>query len=327
MKRLAISLLAIHCSLFALYAQDGGQPTITATFDRDTITIGDQFTMTLTIEKDIMQMVGPAELEQGEIAPGVELMREFPLDTVATDGRRQTLAKRYLMTIWEEGRYNLGLIPALYADKNVIDTLWARDSLRIVVRSFDIDLEKDKPYDIKPPAEVPFRFGEISGWLALGLLGLALVGVAMWLVKKYRGRLIPLLGGGDPSLPPHVEAIRRLEALRNQKLPQNGRHKQYYSGLVDILRTYLERRFGIGAMEMTSAEILDAVNEPRRAGEVDSKRYDDLAALLTTADLVKFAKFIPDEATEDAAYYNAYYFVEETKAVVEGRAEESEKEI
>ncbi len=71
--------------------------------------------------------------------------------------------------------------------------------------------------------------------------------------------------------------------------------------------------FGIGAMEMTSAEILDAVEVPRSSGEIDSKRYDDLSGLLYTADLVKFAKFTPDDATSEAAWYDAYYFVEETK--------------
>jgi hypothetical protein len=231
------------------------------------------------------------------------------------------------VTIWEPGIYNMGRFPALYADKNVVDTLFSVDSLRIFVNTFDIDLEKDKPYDIKPQTKVPLRFGEISGWLALALAALAVLGVAVWLVVKYRGRLAPLLGGAGPPLPPHVEAIRRLEALRNQKLPQNGRHKQYYSGLTDILRTYLERRFGIGAMEMTSTEIMEALEVPRRAGEVDSKRFDDLAALLATADLVKFAKMIPGEAEVDGDYYNAYYFVEETKAVVEGQAEESEKDL
>jgi hypothetical protein len=308
-------------------AQDGARPTVTAAFDRDSVMIGDQFTMTVTVDKDVMQMVDLPEFGQGELTPGVELLQEFPIDTLAADGRRQTIGRRYLLTIWEEGRYNLGLMPALYADKNVVDTLFSRDSLRIVVGSFDIDLEKDKPYDIKPPFYVPFRFGEISGWLAITLAVLTVLGVAIWLIVKYRGRIMPLLGGSSSQLPPHVEAIRRLEALRNQKLPQNGRHKQYYSGITDIMRTYFERRFGIGAMEMTSAEILNAMEAPRRAGEVDRKRYDDLAALLTTADLVKFAKMVPDEAEDESAYYTAYYFVEETKAVVEGQAEESEKEI
>ena len=301
-------------------------PKVSAVFERDSVLIGDQLTLEVRVEKDLMQWVDFPDLASGEQPEGVEILAEYPVDTLAVEGRRQTIAKRWLMTIWDAGNYNMGRLPALYLDKNIVDTLWSADSLRVFVNTFDIDLERDQPNDIKPPVGVPLRFGEFSGWLALGLGVAALLVVAIWLLMKYRGR-IPLLGGSAPLLPPHVEAIRRLEALRNQKLPQNGRHKQYYSGITDILRTYLYRRFGIGAMEMTSAEIVAAIETPHAAGEVDDKRFDDLRRLLQTADLVKFAKWVPDEADDDKAYFDAYYFVEETKAVVEGQAEESEKEI
>ncbi len=319
-------ILSIINYQLSIAAAQTSAPTVVAAFDRDSVMIGDQFHLEVTVEKDMMQMVDFPVLAGSAQPEGFEVLDEFPADTLASDGRRQTIAKRYLVTIWDAGRYNFNRFPALYADKNVVDTLLSTDSLRILVNTFDIDLEKDKPYDIKPPMAVPFRFGEIAGWLALGLGILALLSVGVWLIMKYRGR-IPLLGGSAPLLPPHVEAIRRLEALRNQKLPQNGRHKQYYSGITDILRTYLDRRFGIGAMEMTSAEIVAAIEVPRANGEVDQKRFDDLRGLLQTADLVKFAKWVPDEADDDKAYFDAYYFVEETKAVVEGQAEESEKEI
>jgi len=310
----------------AVAGRDGDPPVVIAAFDRDSVMIGDQFYLQVRVSKDMMQAVAFPEFPNGEIAPGVELLEEFAPDTIATDGRRHTIGKRYRVTAWEEGDYRISPYPALYADKNVVDTLWSADSLRVRVASFAIDLAKDRPYDIKPPVAVSLRFGEISLWLAMILAGLAVVASAVWLLMKYRRR-IPLLGGTRPDLPPHVEAIRRLEALRNQRLPESGRVKQYYSAVTDILRVYLLRRFGIGAMEMTSAEILQAVETPHRAGEVDDKRMGDLAEILTTADLVKFAKWEPDQAEADKAYYDAYYFVEETKAAVEGQAEETEKEI
>ena len=331
-SRATLKFLCVACGVFAFsifnsqFSIAQTLPTVSAKFDRDSVMIGDQFHLEVRIDKDMMQMVGFPDIIGAVQPEGVEIMEEFPDDTVSVDGRRQTIVKRYRLTIWEAGRYNLGRFPALYADKNLVDTLWSRDSMRILVNTFDIDLEKDAPYDIKPPLKVPLKLGEISGWFALVLAGMALLALGAWLIAKYRRR-IPLFGGAKPLLPPHVEAIRRLEALRNQKLPQNGKHKQYYSGITDILRAYFERRWGIGAMEMTSSEILEAIDGPRRAGEVDDKRYGDLEGLLSTADLVKFAKLVPDEGEVDKAYYDAYYFVEETKSVVEGQAEESEKEI
>jgi hypothetical protein len=273
-----------------------------------------------------MQVVDMPSLGEQEIMPGVEILTEYPVDTLAVDGRSQTLRKRYLMTIFNPGRYNLGRMPVLYVDKNIVDTLLSPDSLRIVVGGFDIDLAKDKPYDITPPRRFPLRFGEISGWLGLGLVGAGVLALLIWLFLKYRKR-IPFLGGEKPKIPAHLLAIKKLEALRNQKLPQNHKVKQYYSGLTDILREYLAGRFGISALEMTSEEIIAAAQAPKKEGLIDDKRFADLSDLLSTADLVKFAKYTPDEEYDETAYYNAYYFVEETKPVDdEGKPESVEED-
>lgn len=97
-------------------------------------------------------------------------------------------------------------------------------------------------------------------------------------------------------------------------------HKAYYSGLTDILRRYLADRYGIGAMEMTSDEIIDAV----RPLDLPRKSALELAALLREADLVKFAKATPEAARNEEAYQWAYYFVEETKPVEEQPSAEAE---
>lgn len=307
-------------------AGQGSRPVVSAAFDRDSILIGDQFHLDVEVEKDLMQVVEFPVLTGAAIDANVEILTEYEPDTVSTQGRRQTIRKRYLLTIFNEGQYNIGRFPVMYADKNIVDTLYSRDTLRMKVATFDINLETDKPFDIKPPRRFPLKFGEISGWLALSVLGVGLIVFLIWLFVRYRKR-IPFLGGQRPQIPPHLLAIRKLEALRNQKLPQNGNHKQYYSGLTDILREYLYGRFGIPAMEMTTDEIMAAVAAPKKEGLIDERRYGDLRELLWTADLVKFAKYTPDEDYDDTAYYNAYYFIEETKPVdEEGKPKEAEQD-
>ena len=147
--------------------------------------------------------------------------------------------------------------------------------------------------------------------LALALLAAAAYALHRWLAA--RGKRLGDLFKPAPPLPPHVAAIQALEALHNQKLWQNNRHKQYYSGLTDILRTYIAARWDIGAMEMTSDEIIDAM----RAEELPDKARMDLTAILRDADLVKFAKATPPAEENEADYLKAYYFVEETKPVEE----------
>ena len=108
-------------------------------------------------------------------------------------------------------------------------------------------------------------------------------------------------------------AIAALEQLHDQKLWQNNRHKLYYSALSDILRTYLAGAFGVGAMEMTTDEIVEAIRDI----DLPQKSAMDLVAVLRDADLVKFAKAMPEADENEAAYNKAYYFVEETKPVEE----------
>ena len=106
-------------------------------------------------------------------------------------------------------------------------------------------------------------------------------------------------------------AIEALERLRDEKLWQNNKHKLYYSGLSDILRTYLAGRFEVGAMEMTTDEIAYALRDV----EIEQKPKMDLLSVLRDADLVKFAKALPEAEDNELAYNKAYFFVEETKPV------------
>ena len=108
--------------------------------------------------------------------------------------------------------------------------------------------------------------------------------------------------------PPHIVALRKLDKIRSEKLWQAGRQKQYYTGITDALREYIQKRYDMGAMEMTSAEILDGLKDK----QIDEKIFGELDELLKTADLVKFAKFVPDAVSNEEAVPKAVRFVNST---------------
>lgn len=244
-------------------------PTITARVEPDSIGIGDRFDVVIDVDRDLVQ-------------------------------------------VFEEGNLGLGRAQVLYLDKNITDTLYTADTLRLQVGTFQIDSTSHTIYDIKAQRTLPFRYGEISGYVLWSLLGLIVLGGAIYagrrLMARYARKVRDIFRPAPP-LPPHIAAIQALETLHNQKLWQSGRHKQYYSGLTDILRTYLAGRYGFGAMEMTSDEILAAV----RRYDLPQKCVMDLQAILRDADLAKFAKAQSEGTTNEDNYLNAYYFVEETK--------------
>ena len=267
-----------------------------------------------------------------------ELVEDFPLDTLKNEGRRVTLRKRYLLAVMETG--SIPIRPTiLYFDKNreVPDTLVSDDTLVLSVarymeldttlflkadptqqQGFGVDTERAnamlKDEGIYTQKHLPFIFAEIRDYAIYGLIALIILSLVVWYVvwymrNKWQGRGRELKPA--PKLPPHVVAIKALDELRNRKLWQNGKHKLYYSTLTEILRLYIEGRWAVGALEMTSHEIIKALYDV----DINSESRNNLATILITADMVKFAKALPEAEENEQLFTYAYYFVENTKSV------------
>ena len=167
MKNFPIRFVVALLSVGALWsaAAQSRTPVVTARVEPDSIGIGDRFDYIIEVEKDLVQVVRFPVYESDDTK--IELVEDAPVDTLLREGRQLKLRKRYRLAAFEEGRYNLGRAQVLYADKNIVDTLWsAGDSLRLEVGTFLIDSTSQSIYDIKPQKTLPFRFGEISGSLS-----------------------------------------------------------------------------------------------------------------------------------------------------------------
>lgn len=314
-RRLAFNacLLAVASLLSLVVATAQNTPVVRARVEPDSILIGDRFDLVIEVEKDLVQVVAFPELDMPH-GGALELVESLPPDTLARDGRRLSLSKRYRMAAFEEGVYNLGGSDLLFADKNILDTLHIHDSIPLRVVTFQIDSTSHTIFDVKPQQRIPLTFAEVAlylRWVFLGILVLLGVLCLIHRILARKGKGLGRLFRTTPPLPPHEVAIRALETLRNQKLWQNNKHKLYYSGLTDILRTYIAARWQIGAMEMTSDQIIEAL----RGEQLPTKASIDLTTILRDGDLVKFAKATPEAEQNEADYFKAYYFVEETKPV------------
>jgi len=308
-KAYSILALLLMTSFYSGYAQ-GTRPIISAKFVPDSITIGDQFELEVTIDKSLMQVVEFPIFTDNRLGDVIEILSESSVDTVTTDGQSVKLQKKYLLTIFDEGSYSLGKLPMFFADKNIIDTIWSEDSMFLHVATFEIDTTKQTIHDIKRPMEAPMKFGEVSGYILWGCLAALLIGLLIYyIVRRLSNR--PLIGKKKEILPPHVIAIKALEELKYKKIWQSSKHKLYYTSLIDILREYIEGRYGVHAMEMTSDEIILALKDK----ELSSKNIDELKDLLSISDLVKFAKVLPNADQNEGNYDRVYYFVEDTKSI------------
>ena len=165
MKRPAF-LTAAAAALLAAATASAQTPTVEARIVPDSIGIGDTFTLEIDVERDQVQVT---EFPLYENDDKLEVVQSLPVDTLSREGRRLRLRKRYVMQAFSEGRYNLGRPGVLYADKNIIDTLYTSDSLRLDVGTFQIDTAKQTIYDLKPQRTLPLRAEEITGYLFGGL--------------------------------------------------------------------------------------------------------------------------------------------------------------
>lgn len=317
-----VALLAV-VMLFAMpfaEAQDGkvettvrdDAPKVSGSIDVDSVSIGDRFVYSIEVDKDLVQSVlFPSFTGAGSEA--YELIEDMPVDTLSREGRRLKIRKSYRLAAFEEGIHNV--VPqVMYADKNIVDTLYGSDTLSLLVTTFQIDSTSHAPFDIKPQKNLPFKFGEISGYVKWTVIVLIILLLLLYVLKRilaHFGKNITDIFKPAPPLPPHVEAQMALEKLRQQRLWQEGEHKLYYSTLTDIIRAYIAGRYGVGAMEMTSDEIIDAM----RGVELPQKSAMDLSDILREADLVKFAKAVPEADENEAAFRAAWDFVEQTKPV------------
>jgi hypothetical protein len=234
------------------------------------------------------------------------------------------LKQDILVTSFDEGRHILPPLrfPFVTAD-GITDTIATRP---IFLDVFTMPLDSTQHIaDIKPIYKLPIGWVDVYPWLlrfGLLLLIAALIGFAIYAFIRRRNNK-PIFSAPKPVEPPHITALRELDRLRGEKLWQSNRTKDYYTRLSDVVRTYIEGRFGVMAMEMTSDEILAGL---RNTGFEDNNLVNRLRKLFSLSDLVKFAKAQPLPDENETSMLDSYLFVNNTKIEVVVEQSDGEKE-
>jgi hypothetical protein len=110
-------------------------------------------------------------------------------------------------------------------------------------------------------------------------------------------------------IPSDIIAINSLNDLDKKQLYQSGKLKQYHSEISEILRTYLEERFRILALELPTFDILINLTKKGLAKE----DLQTLATILQRADLAKYAKSKPTDLENGQSMELSLVFVKNTR--------------
>lgn len=287
---------------------------------KDTLLIGKQATLRFkaTVNQgDKYHFATP----DNPIMQGVEMIGTPKTDTLNIKDGLVNLESRVMITSFDSGSYALPRFHALRikADGST-DTLWY-DGGNLEVTTIQIDTTSYKPFDVKDQMNYPFTVKEALPWAGIALVVIA---VAYLIYRVIKNKLNNRDMFGRPVVvdPPHIVALRQLEKIRNEKLWVSNQ-KQFYTELTDALREYIENRYGIQAMEQTSAEILEDLS----CVNMEPKIYKELAELLNVSDLVKFAKYTALEQECESSVPAAVRFVNSTYLQeVEQESEDKQKE-
>jgi hypothetical protein len=293
MKSLVITILFV---LFAAAAQ-AQEPRVTARTDSAQYKVGEWILLHVSAEL-------PADVDS--LAPAVkDSVGAFEILNIdasrAASGHQEWIFK---LTMFDTG--NVFIPPVAFSYKHRQDTLeriaYSNPiSLSIVSIPFD---PKGDIKDIKPPLDAPWKFEDFLPYL-IALLILALAAIGYYYYRKWKKRREEGFVPVKPSIPPGQVALTALRLLEDKHLWQQGKVKQYYSEVTEIVRRFIEDQYGVLALESTSDEILAQLLKLPEAQAL----LKEFRSFFTTADLVKFAKYIPAPEEHDHELRWAYEIV------------------
>ena len=243
------------------------------------------------------------------IAPFVEKVSSTPINKEIldkADTNRYQLTQEITLTSFDSGEW---LIPQfsfiINGDSlNPVST----EIITLHVTSVPVDTLEKTLMDIVPPFEehVDWKIYLPYIYWAVGILAALIIAFVLYrrYLKKKKNFVIPEI----PKEPAHIIAFRDLERIEKEKIWKEGKVKEYYTDLTNTIRTYLENRFGVNALELTTDEIMFEM----RKQVIDPASKNNLQILLAQSDLVKFAKATPNEEEHELALQASYHFVKGT---------------
>ena len=302
-----------------------GETFLTQLQPRDSILIADQLEYGFEM-KDVPDSVVLRWPEVSQpFMENVITVAPWRVDTLKTRKDRKTGVKRFdirssiVIAPFEEGTYGL---PPLFVERlgrdGVVDTL-VFNPQKMEVMTMPVDTATFVPHDIKGQIRYPVTLREVLPYLwGFWIAALLIIGLVAWLIARRKAQDGPAF-----REPAHITALRKLDKYRGDKFWAPDKQKTFYSGVTDALREYIVARYGVGAMEMTTAEIFEGL----KGTDIPVELYEEMKDLFERADFVKFAKFTASKEENATVLPQAVRFVTATyQAEVEEEAENGEQE-
>jgi hypothetical protein len=276
--------------------------------------VGDPVPVSLEIESAHGIRVSPPDLSR--TAPGVLEFTEKKSTSTEWFFRGKRTHFRFQIVSWEVGRFPLPGVTLRYAKSGSAQRTVAVKPAMIAITSVlpvgktESELLALPPKGMKGPLGLKPRY-EVLGWLAALLAAIGLIyGAARWW-RASRHNPSERVAVQSAKEPAHIIALRRLSLLETAGFLKNGDYEGFYVELSETAREYIENRFEIRALEMTTEEFLNRAASDRC---LESGQQSLLQQFLNSSDLVKFARYTPDPGQPPRDLTTVRQFIEATKS-------------
>ena len=309
-KSIIISLIIAIAGLAVSDRAAAAPVSIKASLDSAYILMGKQTVLNLEIVQDRGTQGAFINNNGDTLTREVEVIRAVKPDTTDLSNNREEIKRELVIQSFDSGLYTIP--PFVYvAGKDTFTS----NALALKVIPVPVDSMAtihDYAGVVKPNTRIWDYLPDfiVDYWWISIIVLLCAAGIFVWMRYIKGKKAIPLVPKKKP-VPPYELAMQQLNRLKSEKLCENGHEKEYYTRLTEILRIYLDKRFGINAMEMTSTQIMHHL----QSNDDTKTSAPVMKQILEMADFVKFAKVRPLPDDNQKAFNNAVTFVENTKPV------------
>jgi hypothetical protein len=277
---------------------------IQTSVDRAEVYIGDLITYQLTITHDSTIEPVPPPLGANLGAFDVKDY-ETDIRSRLPDGRLQSTNK-FVLSTFTTGDYIIPPIPVMFTMPDSSKKVVLSESVPIKVKS--LLAQGADTADIRPlKAQYEFKrnLTPYYVWGGVILFVLALAATLIWLrIRRKKGLAMPV------DLRPAWEiAFERLALLKQKDYLADGEGKEYYVELTEIARDYLGQMYRINVLDMTTEEFLLHFKEQQLPNDL----YENMGRFLQHADLVKFAKLMPDRERAETDFDFVHKVIEQVR--------------
>ena len=309
MKRYVLFLMACFAFMGGLLAQ---QVEVEGTVADTKVQVGKPFTLDLSLKVPYGWFVEWNEFAQDTLSEQIDIIKRGNVERTADADSNVIVKQQLTLMTFDTGQIVLPSVGLKYAKS--FDDPMRLEAFTDPIKLYATTIAVDTTMAYKPivePLAAPITMKEVFPWI-LALLLAILLGLGIWLFLKRRKTRVDEDGNviKGPVIPPYDKAVDELKRLREEKMWQSGKVKEYFSSLTDIAREYIEGQFGLNAVEMTTDDILDEIKPLHFPKET----YNKLKDTMEVADLVKFAKYSASTLESDTALGNMTDFVNESYA-------------